>query len=104
MTDRITARLADAVRELINSSPRTPSRDDLIECIEETLLEFGGVTIPQGTAVKPEPGNSLRVNEHMGLELRQWSFMAPCKLTPQQEVLAVLEWLRHGVLTAPRLN
>ena len=104
MTDQVTARLADALRALCNASPRTPSREDFIECIEEVALAEGGITIPQGTEVMPAPGNSLRVNEHGGLEVRQWSFRAPRKLTPQQEVLAILEFLRHGVLTAPRLN
>ena len=105
MTDKVTLRLAEEMVALCNASPRTPSVEDFIDCIEEVIVsEGGGIVIPQGTAVRPNPGASLTVNPHMGLEVRNWSFMAPVKLTPQQEVLAILEFLRHGVLTAPRLN
>ena len=105
MTDKVTLRLAKEMVALCNASPRTPSVEDFLDVIEEVIVsEGGGIVIPQGTAVRPNPGASLRVTEHMGLEVRGWAFMAPTKLTPQQEVLTILEWLRHGVLTAPRLN
>ena len=105
MTDKVTLRLAEEMVALCNASPRTPSVEDFIDWIEEVIVsEGGGIVIPQGTAVRPNPGASLTVNEHMGLEMKLWSFVSPVPLTPQQQVLSVLEWIRHGVLTAPRLN
>lgn len=102
----IAARVVDDILRAINSAPRTPSREHLLEIVHAALDEArpGPVQVVlDGIAVGPQKsGASVVVEPNMSLTLNHWQISSPRPLTGQEVALAVIEWLRMGVATAPR--
>lgn len=97
--------LADEVLLLINKSPRTPTRAQLVDTISVMLdvVQEDAITVPLGTVVHPlKPGAHVMVMENMSLQIDGWNVSSPRPLTLQEAALAILEWMKRGVLTAPR--
>ncbi len=99
--------IAVEILALINRSPRTPTKAQLTDCIQ-TMLDVArdegdAITVPLGTIVQPQrPGAFIRVEPNMSLTIDGWTIGSPRPLTAQESALAILEWMRKGVLTAPR--
>lgn len=97
--------IASEIIELINKSPRTPTRAQLVDTISVMLdvVKDDGITVPLGTVVNPlKPGACVTVLENMSLQLDGWNISSTRPLTVHEAALAILEWMRKGVLTAPR--
>lgn len=96
--------VVDKVLELINQSPRTPSRVHLLEVVHAILDADApdAVTLPEGTQVIPRPGAAVVVEPNMSLTLHNWQIGSPRPLTNQEGALAVVEWMKTGILKAPR--
>lgn len=95
------------VLALINRSPRTPTKAQLTDCIQVMLDvakdEGDSITVPLGTVVQPQrPGAFVRVEPNMSLTMDGWQIGSPRPLTNQEVALAILDWMRKGVLTSPR--
>lgn len=100
--------IASEIHDLINRSPRSPTKAQIADCIQvmlDVVQEDGdrAITVPLGTVVQPQrPGAFVRVEANLSLTVDGFQVAAPRPLTNQEGALAVLDWLRKGVLTAPR--
>ena len=97
--------VATEVLRLINESPRTPTKAQLVDCITVMLdvVAEDAISVPLGTVVQPQcPGAFLALQANMSLLIDGWSVSSSRKLTTQEMALAILDWMRKGVLTAPR--
>ena len=100
-------RIAAELHDLIQRSPRTPSKAQLVDCIE-TMLDVvkddaEAISVPIGTVVQPiRAGAFVRVEANMSLTLDGWHINSPRQLTTHEAALAILDWMKRGVLTAPR--
>lgn len=99
--------IAHEVLVLVNRSPRTPSKAALVDCIQTMLdvlqAESMRVTVPMGTTVQPQrPGAFVRVEPNMSLTFDGWTVNSSRPLSPNEGCLAILDWMRNGILTAPR--
>lgn len=97
--------IADEVIRLINKSPRTPTKAQLVDTISVMLdvVAEDAISVPLGTQVRPNhPGAYVRVEANMSLTIDGWNVQSSRPLTLQESALAILEWMRLGVLAAPR--
>lgn len=97
--------IATEVLRLINSSPRTPTRAELVDTIAVMLdvTSDDKIAVPDGTVVQPQrPGAFVRVEPNMSLTVDGWTITSPRPLTLQEAAVAILDWMRKGVMLAPK--
>lgn len=99
--------IALEVIRIINASPRTPTKAQLVDAISVMLDvardEGETISVPIGTVVQPQkPGAFVRVEANMSLTLDGWTINSPRQLTTHEAALAILDWMKKGVLTPPR--
>ena len=100
-------RVAAEIFDLIQRSPRTPTKAQLVDCIE-TMLDVvkddaEPFSVPLGIVVQPmRPGAFVRVEANMSLTMDGWNIGSSRPLTAHEAALAILDWMKRGVLTAPR--
>ena len=101
------AQIAAEVFDLIQRSPRTPTKAQLADTIAVMLDvvkdEADPIQVPLGTVVQPQhAGAFVRVEANLSLTLGGWNISSARPLTTHEAALAILEWMKKGVLTAPR--
>lgn len=97
--------IAQEILDLINRSPRTPTKAQLVDTIT-VMLDVAAedtVTVPPGTSVGLlRPGAFLRIEPNMSLTIDGWQINSPRPLTIQEGALAILQWIKQGVLAMPK--
>ena len=95
--------IVDRLLDVVNASPRTPSRSRLLEVVHEVLdteapqpTEDRG--FPAGTQVQPLHGAMVFVQPNMSLTIANLNITSPRPLTVKEASFAILEWMRVGLV------
>lgn len=98
--------IATEILAVINRSPRTPTKAQLVDTISvmlDVVKDDEPFSVPLGTVVQPQrPGAFVAVQGDMSLLVDGWTISSSRELTTHEAALAILDWIRKGVLLAPR--